>query len=100
MTDYLNFNLQNEAIDVDIDEILDMDTDDIRRSHLIVSTSFSTMTLHDSNNIYPAFTEITVSLQTPAIRHIEVHWRSVGSRKNPVNRQPLTRKNHPADLHL
>lgn len=28
---------QSEAIDVDIDEILDMDTDDIRRSHLIVS---------------------------------------------------------------
>ncbi|GAB0098373.1 protein phosphatase 1 regulatory subunit 14B [Sergentomyia squamirostris] len=25
---------QSEAIDVDIDEILDMDTDDIRRSHL------------------------------------------------------------------
>lgn len=31
------FLLQSEAIDVDIDEILDMDTDDIRRSHLIVS---------------------------------------------------------------
>lgn len=30
--------LQSEAIDVDIDEILDMDTDDIRRSHLIVRT--------------------------------------------------------------
>lgn len=29
--------LQNEAVDVDIDEILDMDTDDIRRSHLFVS---------------------------------------------------------------
>lgn len=28
--------VQTEAIDVDIDEILDMDTDDIRRSHLIV----------------------------------------------------------------
>lgn len=28
---------QSEAIDVDIDEILDMDTDEIRRSHLIVS---------------------------------------------------------------
>lgn len=31
--------LQSEAIDVDIDEILDMDTDDIRRSHLIVSAT-------------------------------------------------------------
>uniref|UniRef100_A0A1B0G5Z1 Protein phosphatase 1 regulatory subunit 14B n=1 Tax=Glossina morsitans morsitans TaxID=37546 RepID=A0A1B0G5Z1_GLOMM len=32
------FDPPNEAIDVDIDEILDMDTDDIRRSHLIVSS--------------------------------------------------------------
>lgn len=31
--------LQTEAIDVDIDEILDMDTDDIRRSYLFVSIS-------------------------------------------------------------
>ncbi|XP_037958618.1 protein phosphatase 1 regulatory subunit 14B isoform X2 [Teleopsis dalmanni] len=29
------FDPPTEAIDVDIDEILDMDTDDIRRSHLI-----------------------------------------------------------------
>ncbi|XP_049310876.1 uncharacterized protein LOC105230188 isoform X1 [Bactrocera dorsalis] len=29
------FDPPSEAIDVDIDEILDMDTDDIRRSHLI-----------------------------------------------------------------
>lgn len=28
------FDPPNEAVDVDIDEILDMDTDDIRRSHL------------------------------------------------------------------
>jgi len=34
----MDFDPQNEAIDVDIDEILDMDTDDIRRSHLIVSS--------------------------------------------------------------
>lgn len=34
-------SLQNEAVDVDIDEILDMDTDDIRRSHLFVSLSFA-----------------------------------------------------------
>lgn len=35
---FLHFNiLQTEAIDVDIDEILDMDTDDIRRSYLFVS---------------------------------------------------------------
>lgn len=33
----LLLSLQNEAVDVDIDEILDMDTDDIRRSHLFVS---------------------------------------------------------------
>lgn len=33
----LVFLLQTEAIDVDIDEILDMDNDDIRRSHLKVS---------------------------------------------------------------
>ncbi|KFB39749.1 AGAP007886-PA-like protein [Anopheles sinensis] len=33
--------LQTEAIDVDIDEILDMDTDDIRRSHLFVSIFYS-----------------------------------------------------------
>lgn len=32
--------LQTEAIDVDIDEILDMDTDDVRRSHLVVSSPF------------------------------------------------------------
>lgn len=32
-----SFQLQNEAVDVDIDEILDMDSDDIRRSHLFVS---------------------------------------------------------------
>jgi hypothetical protein len=31
-------SLQNEAVDVDIDEILDMDTDDIRRSFLFVSS--------------------------------------------------------------
>lgn len=36
LLNYLVFCLQTEAIDVDIDEILDMDTDDIRRSHLIV----------------------------------------------------------------
>lgn len=30
-------SFQNEAVDVDIDEILDMDTDDIRRSFLFVS---------------------------------------------------------------
>lgn len=35
----LLLSLQNEAVDVDIDEILDMDTDDIRRSHLFVSRS-------------------------------------------------------------
>lgn len=29
--------LQTDAVDVDIDEILDMDNDDIRRSHLAVS---------------------------------------------------------------
>uniref|UniRef100_A0A182F4N2 Uncharacterized protein n=1 Tax=Anopheles albimanus TaxID=7167 RepID=A0A182F4N2_ANOAL len=29
------FDPPTEAIDVDIDEILDMDTDDIRRSHLV-----------------------------------------------------------------
>ncbi|KAJ6649719.1 Protein phosphatase 1 regulatory subunit 14B [Pseudolycoriella hygida] len=29
------FDPPSEAVDVDIDEILDMDTDDIRRSHLI-----------------------------------------------------------------
>lgn len=33
----LLLSLQNEAVDVDIDEILDMDTDDIRRSFLFVS---------------------------------------------------------------
>lgn len=33
---FLGISRQTEAIDVDIDEILDMDTDDIRRSHLIV----------------------------------------------------------------
>lgn len=33
-----SMSLQKEAVDVDIDEILDMDTDDIRRSHLFVST--------------------------------------------------------------
>lgn len=33
----MELKLQSEAIDVDIDEILDMDTDEIRRSHLIVS---------------------------------------------------------------
>lgn len=33
---FSGISLQTEAIDVDIDEILDMDTDDIRRSHLIV----------------------------------------------------------------
>ena len=37
-------SLQNEAVDVDIDEILDMDTDDIRRSHLFVSTKMRQMT--------------------------------------------------------
>lgn len=35
--DHLALLPQTEAIDVDIDEILDMDTDDIRRSHLFVS---------------------------------------------------------------
>lgn len=30
-------SLQTDAVDVDIDEILDMDNDDIRRSHLAVS---------------------------------------------------------------
>ncbi|CAD7078845.1 unnamed protein product [Hermetia illucens] len=29
------FDPPTEAIDVDIDEILDMDTDDVRRSHLV-----------------------------------------------------------------
>lgn len=33
----LCFPFQNEAVDVDIDEILDMDTDEVRRSHLFVS---------------------------------------------------------------
>ena len=37
-------SLQNEAVDVDIDEILDMDTDDIRRSHLFVSIKKRQMT--------------------------------------------------------
>lgn len=37
-------SLQNEAVDVDIDEILDMDTDDIRRSHLFVSIKMRQMT--------------------------------------------------------
>lgn len=32
--------LQTDAVDVDIDEILDMDNDDIRRSHLAVIKSF------------------------------------------------------------
>lgn len=41
---YFFFIFQAEAIDVDIDEILDMDTDDIRRSHLIVSKFFKTHT--------------------------------------------------------
>lgn len=36
----IKLQLQSEAIDVDIDEILDMDTDEIRRSHLIVSILF------------------------------------------------------------
>lgn len=31
------FSFQSEAIDVDIDEILDMDSDDSRISHLRVS---------------------------------------------------------------
>lgn len=35
---FANFSFpQNEAVDVDIDEILDMDTDEIRRSFLYVS---------------------------------------------------------------
>lgn len=33
------FIIQNEAVDVDIDEILDMDTDATRRSHLYVCIS-------------------------------------------------------------
>lgn len=39
MASLITFSLpfQNEAVDVDIDEILDMDSDDIRRSHLFVS---------------------------------------------------------------
>lgn len=32
----LSFIIQNEAVDVDMDEILDMDTDATRRSHLYV----------------------------------------------------------------
>lgn len=34
---FFEFSPQSEAIDVDIDEILDMDTDDSRISHLRVS---------------------------------------------------------------
>lgn len=40
-------SLQNEAVDVDIDEILDMDTDDIRRSHLFVSRNEKVSRLFD-----------------------------------------------------
>ncbi|CRL02858.1 CLUMA_CG015736, isoform A [Clunio marinus] len=36
------FDPPNEAVDVDIDEILDMDTDDIRRTHLFSLLSNST----------------------------------------------------------
>lgn len=36
---FADFSFQNEAVDVDIDEILDMDTDEIRRSYLFVSLS-------------------------------------------------------------
>lgn len=39
-------NQQSEAIDVDIDEILDMDTDDIRRNHLIVRPTNDLSILH------------------------------------------------------
>lgn len=35
---------------MDIDEILDMDTDDIRRSHLIVSKSWKHITKLSKNN--------------------------------------------------
>lgn len=34
---FFPYSIQNEAVDVDIDEILDMDTDATRRSHLYVS---------------------------------------------------------------
>lgn len=39
--------MQNEAVDVDIDEILDMDSDDIRRSHLFVSIDLANLTLNE-----------------------------------------------------
>lgn len=70
---------------MDIDEILDMDTDDIRRSHLIVSTSTQLIFLSIEITVFLLSTEITVSLQTPALGHIEIHQRSAGSRKNAVN---------------